>query len=93
MSSKIDIENLRELHAATTQGEWRTIADSFDPPEWFIATSEGVFGDCIFGPSEAMPVNHNYEFAVRAHNVWPALLDELERLRAENAALKGMPNE
>jgi hypothetical protein len=31
----------------------------------------------------------NAAFIAAAHRFWPTLLDELERLRAENAALKG----
>ena len=78
----IDIDKLEALHAATTTGEWRTIADSFNPPEHFIVSGDGVFGsEQIAGPSAAMTVNADYDFIAASHNELPAILSELRLLR------------
>lgn len=84
--SNIDIERLRKLHAATTQGEWTNRVCGK------VTTNVGFIADC----DVAGNANHalrNSVFISAAHNSMPALLDELERLREENAALKGKPNE
>jgi hypothetical protein len=90
MANEIDINKLRELHAATTQGEW-TDGDSI---VWLDNTDDDDFvSDCSLGYFSEERQAANATFIAAAHNVMPALLDELERLRAENAALKGTPNE
>lgn len=78
---EFDINNLRQLHAVTTQGEWEPLAN--------------ISVQCNFKPVCSFYLVHdgNRQFVIAAHNAMPALLDELERLRAENAVLRGMPNE
>lgn len=81
----IDIEKLRAAHAATTQGEW----------DWHLGTSveqddfatveirrDGEMGDVeilLEGPGERA---EDVEFIALAHNEFPAMLDEIQKLRA-----------
>lgn len=84
-----DIDRLAELHAKTTQIEWRTIADSYTPPEWFVVAGPGIFGqEIITGPSEPITENHDFAFIAAAHNELPHLLAELRRLREFEATVR-----
>jgi len=69
-----DIEQLRRLHAATTQGEWIASVE-YDVIRTFV---NGQFQY----PVNAVG-NENCEFIAAAHNAMPALLDEIERLQTE----------
>lgn len=71
------IEELRAAHAAATQGEWA--APGFN--------SQGGSVACLLGsPDGTRLASGNFlradaKFIALAHNEFPALLDEIERLR------------
>lgn len=65
----MDIEKLRRLHAATTQGEWRAEG-------WSLLNANRDVIGTVYSQKEA-------SFIASAHNQLPALLDEIEQLRAE----------
>lgn len=71
----IDIDKLRAAHAATTQGEW------VPEPEPNGATFS------LWVDTDSLVAEYNTEtdadFIALAHNEFPAMLDEIERLRAE----------
>lgn len=70
----IDIDKLRAAHAATTQGEW------VPEPEPNGATFS------LWVDTDSLVAEYNTEtdadFIALAHNEFPAMLDEIERLRA-----------
>jgi hypothetical protein len=74
-----DIDLLESLYAASTPGEWEVIADSFDPPEWFMIVRSG--NKLIVGPTEPMIENPDFVFITAAHNAMALLLFELRNLR------------
>lgn len=85
---EIDIAHLRQLHMATTQGEWycefaavwnRNSEDAADD----------LLVDCGTCDTSNVEGDANAAFAAAAHNAMPALLDELERLRDANKMLVG----
>lgn len=92
----IDTAALRKLRAATTQGEWGTNYD-FDQdsdqrpyPQWpigIMAEQEDANGKTaerwVFQAwVKSLPTEADCTFVVEAHTAMPALLDELDRLRA-----------
>ena len=82
MSEPINISEAREAFVKTTQGEWKTVADSYSLPEWFVVSGDGTFGQGqIAGPSEPCSECDDFEWIAKSHNDYPAMLDELERLR------------
>ena len=88
----VDLDELEAMHSRSTPGEWRTIADSFTPPEHFIVCGPGVFGsEQIAGPSAAMPVNADYECAVAEHNAMTDLIAELRLLREQREQIECEP--
>lgn len=89
----IDIEELRRLHEATTQGEWSTISSM--PHRSITVRTEGgkkirAIG-CIYAAKRTPSGFSQYtdedianaEFIATTHEVLPTLLDEIERLREE----------
>lgn len=73
----IDTDKLRAAHAATTQGEW------VPEPEPNGATFS------LWVDTDSLVAEYNTEtdadFIALAHNEFPAMLDEIERLRDANA--------
>lgn len=84
--SDLDLAALRQLHANTTQGPWEAYEDA-DWSGWgrthFIATPDEEHPI----PPDSGVYKHDAEFIATAHTIWPALLDEIEQLRADNAEL------
>lgn len=78
---EIDIDKLRELHAATTQGEWTN--------RWRgkVTTDVGYIADCDVS-GEGHKQHQNSVFISAAHNAIPSLLDEMESLRDANNKLR-----
>lgn len=85
MSRDIDINNLRELHAATTQGEWSEKTRRTSSVE-NVYCDEEIVACCCYGGRNTSEANA--KFVAAAHNIMPALLDELERLRSEKQQLR-----
>lgn len=85
---KIDIDKLRAAHAATTQGEWEVAAKGdYDTdgiaiyrrnPAGLRVTVAGIRYQ---GTAPSMCAEPVAGFIALAHNEFPALLDEIERLR------------
>lgn len=73
MANEINIAELRQLHAETTVGKWRNGFSGYEAFTVLIGNDVVDFG---FGGEK------NAAFIAASHNVMPALLDELERLRA-----------
>jgi len=84
-----DLERLDMLRANATQGEWYV-----DSAPWFglrfglCHRGEDGFGQVIFEASEGSRDLHNSEYVAALHDAFPALRDELVRLRKENAELR-----
>ena len=84
------LKKWRAEHAATTPGPWRITLDFGDPGE--IHGPDGEIDLFVF--YDAPQITHDGEFIIHAHEYVPALLDEVDRLRARlknddyNAALK-----
>lgn len=68
MSEPINISEARELFEKTTQGEWK--ARRF----------AGIEDDTLVGPEVTFV---DWQFCCQAHTDYPAMLGELERLRAK----------
>jgi len=88
----VDTQKLRELHAKSTQGEWRKVGGfpylyAFAPGQ---ETARSWVVPCVgrFDYGEG-----NLEFVAAAHNEMPALLAENDALRAELQARQWMPIE
>lgn len=82
----VPLDELERLFAMTTQGEWRTLADSYTPAEWFVVVGPGIFGQAVIaGPSEAMTANADFDWIAAMHNAFPRLVAALKRERAERA--------
>lgn len=81
MSKEIDINSLRELHAATTQGEWYHTGGDCVWPTLDEKGYEAIADtNCDLSDRENRA---NAAFIAASHNAMPALLDELERLRGQ----------
>ena len=80
------IEELRALHAATTQTDWTLCPAGTDecgeehPFDYVRITKNRVALTEGISANEAC---HNAAFIATAHNEFPAMLDEIERLRNE----------
>lgn len=72
----IDIEELRALHAATTQGEWKTASGMYGYP---VIWANAVL--CVAHIRGIFEWESNGIFIAAAHEVMPSLLDEIENLR------------
>lgn len=93
----IDIDKLRAAHAATTQGEWMGVDLHDNAPylvadqgkEWCNPLIANFHEDVT--PEDSVTFGNWYEatpnavrnicFIALAHNEFPAMLDEIERLR------------
>lgn len=76
----VPLDEMERLFAATTQGQWRTLADSYQPAEWFVVVGPGIFGEAVIaGPSEAMTANPDFEWIAAMHNAFPSLVAMLRR--------------
>lgn len=84
MANEIDINNLRELHAATTQGEWSEKTRNTSSVE-NVYCDEEIVACCCYGGRNTSEANA--KFVAAAHSAMPALLDELERLRSFEHAM------
>jgi hypothetical protein len=78
---RIDIQRLREMHAAATPGPWKIVATKDPSGEW----------DAYAKAKDGLPVDlehtDNLPAVCAAMNALPALLREVELLRASNNAL------
>lgn len=82
----IDIDKLRAAHAATTQGEWELMPPGTDECGEDKAFDYVRVAEARFITAEgtsATEAGDNSAFIALAHNEFPAMLDEIERLRAE----------
>lgn len=77
----IDIQKLRELYSKATPGEW--IRKHKVDLTGKIPTTHGVYieGDDIIHVLGNAPSADDINFVIAAHNLWPALIAEIERLR------------
>jgi len=78
MSKQINISEARELFAKTTQGEWEAIVCVLSPRVY-------CDGEMICETHAAYLVdagNHDMDWIAKVHNDYPAMLDEIERLRS-----------
>lgn len=83
----IDIDKLRAAHAATTQGEWELMPPGTDECGEDKAFDYVRVAEARFITAEgtsATEAGDNSAFIALAHNEFPAMLDEIERLRAAN---------
>ena len=89
MSEPIDTKELRRLYEAATPGEWHVekAANNRKVKPYVVLDGKPDHDDY-----EGMPVEKAWKgdaiFISAAHNALPALLDEVDRLTAENAALR-----
>jgi hypothetical protein len=76
----------RELHGKATKGEW--FADGGEV--WHI--EDGYRENSLIADSDGLnpcfKVASDANFTITVHNDFPAIMDELDALRAENAELK-----
>lgn len=79
MTNPIDTAAFRRAHEATTPGSWEAEADG---NVWCGASSKL---DNLVAPTFTQGDAH---FIALAHREWPALLDRIEALEAENARLR-----
>lgn len=80
------IDKLRAAHAATTQGEWELMPPGTDECGEDKAFDYVRVAEARFITAEgtsATEAGDNSAFIALAHNEFPAMLDEIERLRAE----------
>lgn len=88
----IDIKRMRELHAATTQGEYLSAVG------WVLLTeTDTMVAEChdAEGPISIECENANARFFAEAHNNWLAMCEEIETQRqqlAEYRSLVGIEN-
>lgn len=80
--SGFDIDELEQLLAAATPGEWALYGDCEISAGNLVAMIE-----CMFSETEATDKS-NASLIVAARNSLPAMLTEIRELRAENARLK-----
>ncbi len=89
-----DIAALRALAEKATPGPWRQhlVDDTtiIDATGEFVASTfpEGGMDDDIDYATDTEQREHSAAFIAAAANTLPAALDEIERLRAENASLR-----
>jgi hypothetical protein len=77
-----DTEELRAILAKATPGEWL-----YDPNDPYMGEYEGWIFSGPIGIVEAQN-SVNAAAIVALHNAAPAMLDEIDALRAENARLR-----
>lgn len=89
-----EIARLRELHAASTAGEWEPSHNVDMPKDDNWASDNDKREGRGEGPNHVGTFSEVREkatadaaFIAAAHNAMPALLDELEQARAERDAL------
>lgn len=95
--STVDIEAIDEIYSRTAQSEWeldagsREIADTGDYYSFAVIEIKGkhaaYFDEMAYAGGDVDIQKGNAEFSVVAHNKWPAISDEIKRLRAENATM------
>lgn len=83
------IEELRELYANTVQegwgAEWEVRLTGYEGSIYAVMASyEGGLQPVAFVEAKPRGYRANLAFIVAAHNEFPAVLDEIERLRARN---------
>ena len=85
-----EIQELRRLEREATPGEWQAM-NGYGPLNnlmhcYYIGTSK--FGPVLSAESDLAGRREDIELCCHARNFLPRLLDEIERLKAENARLK-----
>ena len=93
MSDQLDLAPIKARLAATTIGVWRITEDYYDGPLYGLSVSVDNSDDSDLlsdgAGNRCDETRANVEFAAAAHNEdVPALIEEVERLRAEVEALK-----
>ena len=83
----IDTAELRRLLAEATPGEWRAVERGNSVPSHVVVTTAYDGAPSVNVCSGISPRTGNAALIVAAVNALPALLDEVERLTAANAAL------
>jgi hypothetical protein len=89
-----EIARQRAVIAAATEGPWEVCPWDmyiFGPKGQMVADSADVYEETIRlrGYGARLPMEANGAFIAEARTAWPAALDEVERLKAEVADIKG----
>jgi hypothetical protein len=79
------VAELQALREKATEGPWRHVKDSFDPPEHFIAGPNSALVCGPDGPDESM--NDDYEYIVALVNAAPRLFAMAKLAMEAHAAL------
>ena len=88
------IERLKELHAASTPGEWVTRRRGFGYPDYaggpirFLLDVDADTGVPICGGTIARESDANMQLIAALHNAFPQIMAELSRLRQSEAELR-----
>ena len=88
------IERLKELHAASTPGEWVTRRRGFGYPDYaggpirFLLDVDADTGVPICGGTIARESDANMQLIAALHNAFPQIVAELSRLRQSEAELR-----
>lgn len=93
MSEQINITEARELFAKTTPGEWLHVAEQPESDEFsdvpdeqhYVSLYEDDACDSIAWTGASLRSSEDAAWIARAQNQYPAMLDELERLRVQVA--------
>lgn len=84
----VDFDELNRLHAATTQGEWNNGRYPESTYVWDNVIGNSPIAECDFTDHSINESLANAAWIAAAHNAWPEIAEELQRLREENARLK-----
>jgi hypothetical protein len=84
----VDFDELNRLHAATTQGGWNNGRYPESTYVWDNVIGNSPIAECDFTDHSINESLANAAWIAAAHNAWPEIAEELQRLREENARLK-----
>lgn len=85
-----DLEAIRARYAASTPGTWRWTSDAYSE---YLGTDAGApvaIANAVREDSTIVASDADVAFIAHAHQDIPWLLDEVVRLRTENAALSAL---
>ena len=82
VSEPINISEARALFEKTTQGEWEAVTSDSGYSDIIALLKSGATTDVVTSHNcESSLYEENMEWIAKSHNEYPAMLDELERLR------------